>query len=81
LTGYAIGNLLPVSEGPIVQRRPPAIFIAGSLGLDFLNSVATPVDKPVDWLDSGDGLLNWLAQARLVPADALIELKLQNDAG
>jgi predicted RNA-binding Zn ribbon-like protein len=68
---------LRVSEGPIVQRRPPAIFIAGSLGLDFLNSVATPVDKPVDWLDSGDGLLSWLAQARLVPADTLNELKAQ----
>jgi predicted RNA-binding Zn ribbon-like protein len=68
---------LPVSEGPIVQRRSPAIFIAGSLGLDFLNSIATPVDKPVDWLDSGDGLLNWLAQAKLVPADALNELKAQ----
>jgi predicted RNA-binding Zn ribbon-like protein len=61
--------------GPIVQHRPPAIFIADSLGLDFLNSVATPVDTPVDWLDSGDGLLKWLAQAKLVPADALDELK------
>jgi predicted RNA-binding Zn ribbon-like protein len=61
--------------GPIVQRRPPAIFIADSLGLDFLNSIATPVDTPVDWLDSGDGLVKWLAQAKLVPADALNELK------
>jgi predicted RNA-binding Zn ribbon-like protein len=58
-----------------VQHRPPAIFIADSLGLDFLNSVATPVDTPVDWLDSGDGLLKWLAQAKLVPANALDELK------
>ena len=58
-----------------MQHRPPAIFIADSLGLDFLNSVATPVDTPVDWLDSGDGLLKWLAQARLVPADALDELR------
>jgi predicted RNA-binding Zn ribbon-like protein len=56
-------------------HRPPAIFIANSLGLDFLNSIATLVDTPVDWLDSGDGLLVWLAQARLVPADALDELK------
>jgi predicted RNA-binding Zn ribbon-like protein len=62
-------------KGPIVQHRPPAIFIADSLGLDFLNSVATPVDTPVDWLDSGDGLLKWLAQAKLVPASALDELK------
>ena len=61
--------------GPIVKHRPPAIFIADSLGLDFLNSIATPLDSPVDWLDSGDGLLRWLAQADLVPADALNELK------
>jgi hypothetical protein len=59
------------SQGPIVQRKPPAIFIADSLGLDFLNSIATPLDRPVDWLDSGDGLFRWLAQAGLVPADAL----------
>jgi predicted RNA-binding Zn ribbon-like protein len=51
------------------------MFIADSLGLDFLNSMATPVDTPVDWLDSGDGLLKWLAQAKLVPAGALDELK------
>jgi predicted RNA-binding Zn ribbon-like protein len=58
-----------------VQHRPPAIFIADSLGLDFLNSIATPVDTPIDWLDSGDGLLKWLAQAKLVPVDALNALK------
>jgi predicted RNA-binding Zn ribbon-like protein len=58
-----------------VERRPPAIFIADSLGLDFLNSIATPVDKPMDWLDGGDGFLNWLAQAELVPANALNALK------
>jgi predicted RNA-binding Zn ribbon-like protein len=58
-----------------VKHGTPAIFVADSLGLDFLNSIATPVDTPVDWLDSGDGLLRWLAQAELVPADALNELK------
>src|ERR1700679_3755700 len=66
---------LPAAKGPIVQHRPPAIFIADSLGLDFLNSIATPADTPIDWLDSGDGLLKWLAQAKLVPADALGELR------
>jgi predicted RNA-binding Zn ribbon-like protein len=58
-----------------VQHRLPAIFIADSLGLDFLNSVATPVDTRVDWLDDGEGLLRWLAQAKLVPAHTLDELK------
>ena len=66
---------LPASRDPIVRHRSPAIFIADSLGLDFLNSIATPVDTPVDWLGNGDGLLGWLAQAKLVPADALDELK------
>jgi len=64
-----------------VQRRPPAIFIADSLGLDFLNSVATPVDTPIDWLDSGDGFVEWLAQAKLVPADALDGFEGARDGG
>jgi len=68
-------RLEPASKGLIVQHRLPAIFIADSLGLDFLNSIATPVDTRFDWLDSGDGLLAWLAQARLVPANALDVLK------
>jgi predicted RNA-binding Zn ribbon-like protein len=68
-------------RGPIVQHRPPAIFIADSLGLDFLNSIATPVDKPIDWLDGGDGLLKWLAQAKLVPVDALDELRARAKPG
>jgi len=49
----------------------PAIFVADSLGLDFLNSVATPVDVPVDWMDDGEGLLAWLDQAQLVPRAVL----------
>ncbi|HUN95291.1 MAG TPA: ABATE domain-containing protein [Bradyrhizobium sp.] len=53
----------------------PAMFIADSLGLDFLNSIATPVDTQVDWIADGDGLLRWLAQAKLVPAEVLDELK------
>src|SRR5262245_51533232 len=51
------------------------MFIADSLGLDFLNSIATPVDTTVDWLDGGEGLLTWLAQAELVPPKALSDLK------
>ena len=51
------------------------MFIADALGLDFLNSIATPVDTPIDWIGSGDGLLKWLAQAKLVPVQALNELK------
>jgi predicted RNA-binding Zn ribbon-like protein len=81
MAGYAVGTCShAANEGLIVKKRanrerPPAIFIADSPGLDFLNSVATPLDRPIDWLDDGDGLLKWLAQAGLVPADALDQLK------
>lgn len=61
--------------------KPPAMFIADSPGLDFLNSVATPTDTPVDWLDAGDGLIDWLAQAKLVPADELHALKARATPG
>jgi len=54
-----------------MSQQIPAIFIGDSLGLDFLNSVATPVDVPIDWIDDGEGLLGWLEQSRLVPADVL----------
>ncbi|MGO4722354.1 MULTISPECIES: CGNR zinc finger domain-containing protein [unclassified Inquilinus] len=59
------------------HHHPPAMFLADALGLDFLNSIATPVDTPVEWLDDGDGLLSWLAQAKLVPAAALEALRAQ----
>lgn len=58
-----------------MQSHPPAMFIADSLGLDFINSIATPVDTPVDWIADGSGLLRWLAQAKLVPSGVLDELK------
>ena len=58
-----------------MDRHLPAIFIADSPGLDFLNSVATPVDTAIDWIEDGDGLLNWLAQAALVPREALDSVK------
>jgi predicted RNA-binding Zn ribbon-like protein len=58
-----------------MSQRLPAILIADSTGLDFLNSIATPVDTPIDWIATGDGFLNWLAQANLVPHEALDAIK------
>jgi predicted RNA-binding Zn ribbon-like protein len=55
--------------------RPPAIFIADAPALDFLNSIATPLDTPIDWIDDGEGYLSWLAQAGLVPDEVLDEMK------
>jgi predicted RNA-binding Zn ribbon-like protein len=57
--------------------QPPAIFVADALGLDFLNSIATPVDEPVDWIADGEGLLAWLEQAGLVPAAVLAQMREQ----
>jgi predicted RNA-binding Zn ribbon-like protein len=51
------------------------MFIGDSPGLDFLNSIATPVDTPVDWINDGDGLIDWLDQARFVPSDELDAMK------
>jgi predicted RNA-binding Zn ribbon-like protein len=55
--------------------RPPPFFIADNLGLDFLNTIAVPVDAEVEWLASGDDLLAWLKQAALVPENALNNLR------
>ncbi len=57
---------------PMVDHTAPAFFIADDTGLDFLNSIATPVDKPVEWLLDGEGLLRWLEQSELVP-DAVLK--------
>ena len=55
--------------------QSPAMFLADSAGLDFLNSIATPIDVPVDWIEDGEGLLSWLEQSGLVPAQVLEEFR------
>lgn len=60
-----------------MDQLPPAMFLADAPALDFLNSVATPIDVPVDWIGDGEALLRWLDQARLVPADVLEDLRAQ----
>jgi predicted RNA-binding Zn ribbon-like protein len=54
-----------------MPQSSPALFLADALGLDFLNSIATPADTPLDWIEDGEGLLAWLEQAQLVPLDVL----------
>lgn len=44
-------------------QRPEPFFIADHRALDFLNSVASPHGKKIDWLDDGPALLAWLRQA------------------
>ena len=56
---------------PVTDTRPPPFFIADALALDFLNTIAVPVDTKVEWLASGEDLLAWLEQAGLVADDVL----------
>ncbi len=63
------------------MQQTPAMLIAGDPALDFLNTVATPIDVPVEWLDDGEGLLTWLGQAQLVPAALLKRMRSQWSAG
>jgi predicted RNA-binding Zn ribbon-like protein len=58
-----------------MSQQTSAFFLADAPGLDFLNSVATPVDVPVDWIDDGEGLLSWLRQSQLVPAPVLANMR------
>jgi len=58
-----------------MSKRPPAVFLADAPGLDFLNSIATPVDVVVDWIDDGAGYLSWLEQACLVPPAILRDMQ------
>jgi len=64
-----------VRHAPMTATRPPPFFIADNLGLDFLNTIAVPVDTKVEWLISGEDLLAWLKQAGLVPRDVLDDFR------
>lgn len=60
-----------------MAQKSPAMFVADSTGLDFLNSIAIPADTEIDWIADGIGLLAWLEQAALVPADVLNTMRKQ----
>jgi predicted RNA-binding Zn ribbon-like protein len=62
-------------------QMPPAIFITDSAGLNFLNSLATPLDTEIDWISDGEGLLRWLEQAHLAPPGVLNAMRKQAKPG
>ena len=62
------------------MQQAPALFIADTPALDFLNSIATPIDVPVEWLDDGEGLLSWLGQSKMVSAPVLKQMRSQSSA-
>ena len=52
---------------PEVRSAP--FFIGDDPALDFLNSVAAPSGREIDWLANGGDFIAWLEQAHAVPAD------------
>src|SRR5215469_18461180 len=71
--GYSFRSGLKVID--MADQRLAPIFVADCPGLDFLNSVATPVDTEVEWIGSGKDLIAWLLQAGLAPPEAIAELR------
>ena len=59
----------------MTDQRPAPVFVADSPGLDFLNSIATPVDTQVEWIGSGEELISWLLQSGMVPPEVIAELR------
>jgi predicted RNA-binding Zn ribbon-like protein len=59
----------------MADQRPAPVFVADSPGLDFLNSIATPVDVQVEWIGSGEDFIAWLVNAGLAPREAIAGLR------
>jgi predicted RNA-binding Zn ribbon-like protein len=56
--------------GDVTARGEP-ILVGDHPAIDLLNTLATPVDLPVDWLRNGDDLIDWLRKTGGVsPAEA-----------
>src|SRR5262249_21690474 len=53
----------------MAEPRPAPFFIGDDLALDFLNSVAAPWGREIEWLANGADLVAWLEQARAMPAN------------
>jgi predicted RNA-binding Zn ribbon-like protein len=59
----------------MIDTPPLPMFLADSRGLDFLNTLAVPVDEEVEWLGDGVQLLAWLEAAGLVDSAVLDEVR------
>lgn len=56
-------------------KLPPPMLIADHEGLDFLNTIATPVDVPVEWIGTGNDFLLWLEEAKFVSKEVLDDMR------
>jgi predicted RNA-binding Zn ribbon-like protein len=61
----------PAHHASPSSDRPPPFRIGDHMALDVLNSVAAPWGDTIDWIGSGEDLLDWLLGAGAIsPADA-----------
>jgi predicted RNA-binding Zn ribbon-like protein len=54
---------------PDMKPLVPPMLVADHLALDFLNSVATLDEGPVEWIGNGSDLLSWLRAAGAISID------------
>jgi predicted RNA-binding Zn ribbon-like protein len=59
--------------------RLPPFFVGDHLALDFLNSIASPRDVPVEWLRDGRDLVVWLEQANVIGVDVATRFRQSKD--
>jgi predicted RNA-binding Zn ribbon-like protein len=59
----------------MAEQLPAPIFVADAPALDFLNTLATPIDEQVEWIATGEGLISWLQSVELVPAGVIADLR------
>lgn len=61
------------------SHQLPPILIGDHLALDFVNSLAAPAGKPIEWLGSGDDFVAWLEAARAIDAGIATRFAAETD--
>lgn len=56
------------------MKLPPSLHLADHPALDFLNTMATPKNTPVDWIGDGTSFLAWLVEARFLAPEVASSL-------
>src|SRR5689334_5602022 len=63
-----------------LDHRPAPLFVGDHRAMDFLNTVATPAGKPVDWLTDGVDLVDWLERAGAIDPAVAATFRSAGDA-
>lgn len=58
--------------------RPDIFFVGNHLAMDFLNTIASPHGEPIEWLNTGNDLLNWLQHAGVINAKITKRFRSEN---